>query len=136
MVNNLSRRTILNVKPHRHCDLCSNKYMIKLAKREVIKSPCTKHVQYGLRETLCSPSVSLYCALCLYFRCASTCTGRPLPVLQVCLSLYCTPSACTSGVPQPVLHALCKFYNYDSTWSVNWLATVPLEHVTSWCEAF
>ena len=41
-------------------------------------------MQYGLRETVCSASASL----------------------------YCTPSACTSVVPQPVLHILSLYFIY------------------------
>ena len=50
--------------------------------------------------------------LSLYFTCASACTSRvPQPVLHVCLSLYFTcASACTSRVPQPVLHVCLSLY--------------------------
>ena len=65
----------------------------------------TLYLQYGLRETRSTYRLreTLFCCsvsahsqpvlhtLSLYFRCASACTSDvPQPVLQVCLSLYCT----------------------------------------------
>ena len=50
-------------------------------------------------------TISLYCGWGL------ACAWDVLqPVLGVCLSLYCTPSARTSDVPQPVLHTLSPYF--------------------------
>ena len=75
-------------------------------------------MQYRVRETLCSASLSLYCihsactssvpqsslhTLSLYCT-LSACTAHSQPVLHT-LSLYCTLSTCTAH-SQPVLHTL------------------------------
>ena len=54
-------------------------------------SPCIKYVQYRLRVCRQAEGNSLFCI--------------PQPVLRVCLSLYCTPSAFAVHL-QPVLHIL------------------------------
>ena len=61
------------------------------------RSACTAHPQPVLHT------------VSLYIGCASARTAHHQPVRLVCVSPYCTPSACTSGVPQPVLHTLSLY---------------------------